>query len=760
MKKKLTKIIGVALAAVLSLGLFAGCDLISTNNEADMAQVVAEVNISNDRDTLESSLKTLGGTLSSDVESNLNDILSTDEIYKRDLVAYFLSYGYNYVSQGSTYAQAFETIMNVLVERKVLVQFASVYYLSEGEIRVDPDFVDFPDGYTDDGDPDSDAVVLNDVTVAKYKEAVDAARADGASTDEIALAGLSVFLTEDEKNYAEYQVMQAINSSIDSYEQEIIAAEEGSTSSDTARTVPTGANETDTYYPMDNDGNLNYDVYTGIYNTVADCGEYEKVEGSSVVTRKRAYIRFLNSLNQNYLLSGNDVSSALEDIKNLSYYDIELRSQYEMLLINKFSATVALDMSDALINEDLTSRYESMKTSQQAASASGFVSTMDSMSDSSFVLYSPANRIYGFVYNILLPFSANQSLEITNLQNVLGAETREYYAARQSLFAGIEATDQRSSWFNGSEDYSFVATENGMTAGDDYYISEDAEGNRTNSDYLFFKDSFVAQGTRKADGIDRYAGKYPYNGTVVERADGTYLLTPEKLSIDDFIREMEGYINFVADGDAESGRASATEDKRSNFYNVTAASFGNSDNDINYEPTVYYKGKVDLTNTNGTAYSESDYMVEGTASYDVLSAVNELMFAYSTDTGCLNKYLGYSIASKEEATDYVAEFEYAAQDAITKGAGTYYVVATDFGWHIIYVSFVFEGGDTYADGFDYNARNDEGTFSYYFYQSMKSSVAQDYSQEMVDVIYNRMEQSDTVIKKYEDRYSDLTSIGA
>lgn len=52
MKKKLTKIIGVALAAVLSLGMFAGCDLISTNNQADMAQVVAEVNISNDSDTL------------------------------------------------------------------------------------------------------------------------------------------------------------------------------------------------------------------------------------------------------------------------------------------------------------------------------------------------------------------------------------------------------------------------------------------------------------------------------------------------------------------------------------------------------------------------------------------------------------------------------------------------------------------------------------------------------------------------------------
>ena len=47
------------------------------------------------------------------------------------------------------------------------------------------------------------------------------------------------------------------------------------------------------------------------------------------------------------------------------------------------------------------------------------------------------------------------------------------------------------------------------------------------------------------------------------------------------------------------------------------------------------------------------------------------MFAYTTDTACLNTYFGYSIASIEESTTYVAEFEYASQEAIQKGAGTY-----------------------------------------------------------------------------------------
>ena len=133
------------------------------------------------------------------------------------------------------------------------------------------------------------------------------------------------------------------------------------------------------------------------------------------------------------------------------------------------------------------------------------------------------------------------------------------------------------------------------------------------------------------------------------------------------------------------------------------------------------------------------------------------MFAYSTDTGCLNSYLGYSIAAKEESTSYVAEFEFAAQAAINDGVGTYYVVATDYGWHIIYVSFVYEGGEVYS-GFDYDARNTEGTFSYYFYRSKKSSTVSSYT-ETKDSMIRYKANNDTVVTLHKDRYEDLLNIG-
>ena len=60
---------------------------------------------------------------------------------------------------------------------------------------------------------------------------------------------------------------------------------------------------------------------------------------------------------------------------------------------------------------------------------------------------------------------------------------------------------------------------------------------------------------------------------------------------------------------------------------------------------------------------------------------NELMFAFSTDTGCLNKTYGY--LSTPSNSDYVKEFANAARAVVTEGVGAYTVVATDYGYHII-----------------------------------------------------------------------------
>lgn len=755
MKKKLITIISVLLAAVFGLGIFAGCDLITVDNKRDMEQVVAEVNIGSDQTALENMFDTLFGdyTLSTDVTDKLSEIVTTENIYKRDLVAYFINYGYSYVSSGSyTYAQVFEMLMDSLVSRKILLQYAMLYYLSEGEIVVDRDSLS-PDvlenledyGYEivyDKNGQETDGIrVKSGLSVDGFLEAKNA---DGAEGDAQVLQMIRYFLTEDERKYAEYQLRLAINNSIDTYEEEIIALESGDSSSDSSsdRTVPTGANETDAnYYPKTESGELDYQIYTGS-NYTEDLGEYEKLDGSTPVTRRRAYNSFINALSRNYL---KDESESPADITALEYYAVELKAQYEQVMIDKFADTLALNMSALQEESDMARRYNLLYDTQRATASNGtssdFTTTMDSMSDSSFVLYSPSAG-YGFVQNVLLPFNARQTAYLTAFRN--SNTTAAYYAERNRMAQYILGSDQRSSWFNGSEDYSFDADE----AGVDYYGKEDGTAL---SKYLFFKDSYTGGG----DGIDRYAGKYPYHGSVSdEDGDGVYELIPEKITIDDFLNELDGYLGFI---DEDLSLEERSRDGA--FYTRTASDFvlnvsSTEGTEYDFSKTIYYKGSVaglgDVT--------PSSLLAADSASYNAISVFNDLMFAYSTDTGCLNTYLGYSIAAEGYSTSYVEEFQYAAQEAVAAGTGTVYVVLTDYGWHIVYVSLQLPAEEVYAGGFDYDARNDEGTFSYYFYQALKDEVSSSYTSEMQNRVIDLLN-NDSNVTIYESRYSDLSSLG-
>ena len=756
MKKKLIRIVSLVMTAMLALGLFSGCSLgifsdmgiLVTDNQRDMQQVVAEVNLGKDKTSLEESFSLLSEELNSTVADQLDKVLTTDEIYKRDLVAYFMSYGYNYYSQNNSYTATFEQVMQDLVDRKIMSQFATVYYLNAGEVLVDRDNVTIKDGYVDISG--TDGMKMNgEISLDGYLSAI-----EGKTGDEAAGAGYSYLLADAQIKYATYVIMVSVNSAIDTYEEDYIKAEDETTSSTETRTTPTGANTLpDGYYPTKEDGSIDYAIYTGA-NSASECGEYEKKEGSTSYTRSRAYAQFIHALRENYLI-GEDEKD-VTDVTALSYFTTELKSQLEQMLINKFYATLAYKAAQAMSATTLQESYQTLLNSQEASTeSSSFTTTMDSLSDTSFVVYSPKNRKFGFVYNILLPFNTNQTKLLDSIRYTDG--TKEYYAARNTnagLLSSIEAKDQRASWFNGSEDYSFEAT------GDYYKNAYNSAEGKTN--YLFFKDSYVENG----EGIERYAGKYPVNGTAEKKDDGTYKLTYNLLDIDGFIDEMESYIGYVtenssvASGKYYSGTLddlaqwNAADKESSTFYSVTADYFPKDANGvIDQSANIYYKGSV--SNLGFTADGALD---KTTNSYKVISAVNELMFAYSTDTGCLNSYLGYSIPAKEEATSYVAEFEYAAQQAVNDGAGVgnYYVVATDYGWHIIYVSFVYTGGEVYG-GFDYNERNTEGTFSYYFYQSKKTSTVTEYGNNKETMIrYNA--NNDTVVTLHKDRYEDLLNI--
>ncbi len=702
-------------ALALSIALLTGssaCGFFPTNNEKDLKQTVADVNIS----------ASLAGDdkYSAHADSVKKLIESGDlnsKISKSDLVAAFLSTGYTYVeSYGYSYEDTFNMLMDSLVSRTIVTQYAVAYYLGENEALSMDGLEAFVNGKMEaEKEADSDRkAVLRQVYTLEY------------------------FITEngadyEDYNYAVYQLKSSINASLDSWEQTYIKAEDEEHNHAEARTTPTNVGtEKEDYYPTKEDGSLDYDVYTG-RNALDSCGEYEKVENSTTATRQRAYNAFLANLQESNLISEDDNTAKFTD---LDYYYVELTNSLEQALISKYGDDLQEEAVQDLKENYIEGKYEEIKNDQAYAyekDASAFETALGSVSDDSFVLHGKEG--FGFVYNILIPFSAAQEQAYSAAKSK-GLTENELFTARKDILSGVLAKDLRTTWFD-AHDHASKAYE--ATEADNYYDNKADKGEKV---YLFFEDNMNK--TSQYETLRQYAGKYPYNGKA-ELVDEKYEFTPNKMNIDAFMTEMESYINAIVGSEVASG-------KKIEKYETTTDYYKSGKKDVDYSNFMYYEGKVALSDTSAANFfnPESDQ-------YKALSAVNELMFAYSTDTGCLNTYMGYVVSP--HTTSFVPEFEYAAQYAVSQGVGSYVVCATDYGWHIVYTTFVYEAdGDVYG-GYKAEEKDTEGTFSNLFYESLKATLANTHINEVQNDILTRYHNDDSVTL-YKSAYKDLLEIQA
>lgn len=717
MKKK-TKVAAIALAAAMSTGVLAGCGLVSTNTSRDYAQVIAEVNITN------------SANFASSEYADYADVIETAQITKRDMVAYFLSTGYSMMqSYGWTYHDTFAMISETLVNRQVYLQYAMLYLLE--------------DESTDE---------TKEFTAEGYRAAV-----EEASDDEKSLAALAYFLNDDEEKKALYDTRVLFNDTLDSQETTYLDTQSDSTDTEeTARTTPTGIDtEDEDYY------NEAYQVYTGT-NAAADCVGYEVQDGSTPTSRRKAYGDLIASLRSNELISAGEDTT---NIENLSYFKMELENSYETALINKMTDIFETAIKSTVTQETAQEVYDNTYARQErafAADTSSFESALDGVSDTSFVLTAPEAN-YGFVVNILIPFSTKQSLDLSNATADLGDTKGNKFNARADLLEQIEGTDQRGTWFTGTTDYSFLPNTDAEDPSDD--VDNVYTGGDSNRSYLFFKDSILEN--TQYQRVPNYYGRYTYNGTVTPK-DDSYVLTPNRITIDGFIQEMEGYLTSAAAAvtvgnaytveegqyvngiDAEDTPVSGTS---AGYFDRSVSDYYTAENTVDYSKFIYYAGQVSFED----GFNANNMFLDGSAENVAYSVINELSFAYNTDTAGLNSYLGYAISTG--STDYVPEFEYAAQYVCRKGAGNYVVVGTDYGWHIIYCTFSFvadgDGGVAAPYTFNWEDRAQEGTFSYLFYEALCADLVSDYASTMQTKAIDAY--SDCAVV-YEDRYADLSGL--
>ncbi len=730
---------GVVASALIVSAAFSGCSFTTVSSEKNMNKVIANVD-------LMSAETEIQGDFSNLDEEQCDELVTTADVYKRDLIAYFLNAGYSYVQSGYAYSTVFNMLVDSLTETEIMVQYATLYlanYIVENSSATAQTIIDDCSDF--ETMTEKYEYLLNSVYDIKSENET---YYDDNDIDRVMLA--------------EYTLCTEINSSIDSYEQTFLDEDDTTTGSESRATPANVDTEIDNYYPVDEDGKLDYAIYTGYGDyTFANSGKYkeDKLDGSTRSTRIAAYNSFVKTLKSNYLITDEDED--IKDVRNLVYIKQEYENQLKEQMIEQFTAIYEQDLEDIISSDDyLNSEFNNLLGIHSVTydDVSSFESAYGSMSDSSFILYSPSTEgteggTFGYVYNILLPFSATQNVVLSDLSDKLSNGTiddSQYYVKRNELLKDIKTTDQRSAYFNGSTDYSFKAKDKGIT---DYYGADEGR------EYLFFENNLTKED--RYESLDIYTGLYSYNGNVYQAADDSYILKPNELTIDDMLNEFEGYLNYVM---GENTASSTTVD---DYYDVTDFTYGENadsnheEDDIDYTKLIYAYGQLDLKGE----FSMYDLMNPETDYYKAMSAVNELQYAYTTDTSVLSQYVGYTVSAYD--TSYIKEFETAAkavigggvkigEEEIPSGVGSYIVCAGDYGWHLIYVTAIFspEGGYVYGDTIDWSDKDTEGTFANIFYNYIKDSALSNVSTDKRTRIITEYKDDSSVVL-YEKQYKDL-----
>ena len=723
--------IKMAAALTLSLALTVGatgCNFIRTDNAKDLAQTVASVNIAGLN----------GAAENADYADKLNAIFEiggiSKDIPKRDLVSYFMNVGYTYVqSYGYSYSDTFNMLLDMLVSRKIVTQYAVVYYLNKGLS------VDGCQQYIE-AEQNNTALTQKEKDLLKAHPEVSA---------------LKYFLTENGTEEGKklfektlYQMNASINSSLDSTEQNYITVSDEEHNHSEARTTPTsvGVEKEDFFIEPKTDANgevSRYEVYTGLNKNGVPYG-YKELDGSTASTRFKAYNAFIGNLDDNGLIKKGDNTASFSE---MDYYYVELASRLEQALITKYTDDLIKEGENELSKEYLQSRYQQTYDAQKIAydaDNSAFETALDTLSDTNFVTYSPVAN-YGFVYNILIPFSEEQN-RLYAAEEARSTDDADLYKYRTTLLAEIQAKDLRTTWFDEHDhaNYAFDAA----AAGVDYYTAG-------GSTYLFFEDNLT--NNERYEELDVYLGQYPFNGKVTKEASGEYKLKPSVMDIDAFMTEMEDYITYAVGQGAVEKKGFGMFNDDGTFTNAYVSAENGKDYKQlgadgtfkDYSEFVYYSGKINVGDV-----TAANYFDPTTNGYKAAAAFNELMFAYSTDTGCLNTYMGYVVSPF--TTSYVGEFEYAAQWAVKQGPGTYVVCPSTYGWHVIYVTYTYGQGNVYG-GYNDADKDKEGTFSNFYAKALKEQYSEDYANnEQTRLILEY--DNETYVARNQKTYQDLLDL--
>ena len=453
MRKILTKIVTLVLIAVLSITTFAGCALITTDTDRDMAQTVATVSVH-------------------------KGVIDSEDILKSEMRAAYMSYGYLYVqSYGYTVEATYELILQNLVQNRIIIQearkeLADTYNeIVADESKANTEFLKYFLKEANGGAKTAFSPAKNDVeTLKKYLTAYEIAQ-------------------------AEYNVKKSVNQLIDNYE-EAEDADEKEDETFTPRATPTvESNDAEYEYELASKEPTDYDYKVLAVHTDKAVSDYDGDDKISVYDLNMAlYEAYEIDVTGDRLKK---LSSAIKDLKNgglinskenqtikgnpdnvlkYSYFANALKGQYESLIVSKFEDSLITEveskLSDMAIYEQYKVEYEAQKENY-SNNVNGYESARDALTKDNFVLCNPYQG-YGHVLNLLIGFSTEQSNALTAEQSREGATAKSISDLRKELLGKLTVKDQRETWvYSSYGDYN--ADTNKFDFDKDYLVSDSEE---------------------------------------------------------------------------------------------------------------------------------------------------------------------------------------------------------------------------------------------------------------------------------------------
>lgn len=713
MKKLLQKLTAVFVVAALSVCVLSGCGLFSVDSGRDMKQVVATVQIS--------------------------EKVNQTDIYKKDIIAGYVSYGYNYVQYYSkTTSEAYQMVLDNLVNNAVIVQ-QSRLELAENYNKQSEEYTKAlptaEERAATIGDIEADGYAHLLASPSELKDFEKGNKAAASSKDYI--DGLSKYVLNlykgEDKNAKlnvndaafrfvdEVSVYSAISSTIDSINSLIDTMVEEDEEEDkeyekisfTARTVPTMPSEEE----EEDDAEL-----------LAKYRENDiNVSGSK---RIEAFAKALDRLVEMGLLNKEESEIANKNrnkqtILSLSYFRNMIKSSIETAVVTAYEEALKnasnidyTKVEDIYDGEDkraakkeeilnnVWQQYKNLRDAQKAefsGNISEYETKLGAVSDSGFVAYN-ARGGYFYASHLLIGYKEELSALISDFsakEGVTNADVEEFV---NSLANRIVVEDLRSSW---------VQSDYGTYDGEKFTFSDK---------YVYNTESELAT----------------YNGTI------------GKVKTYDTEDEDGNTVHNLYFGNVTPNAIGYDE-----FRGLVARVLGNIENSAMVELNTIYNiyGDETLTRMNRADFNNFE----------------DLKFAFSTDTGNFNNYLGYLYSPISSSSQYVSAYNKACEALVENGVkvGSYYMfMSKEYGLHIVlctatadygvYDTDSEEGKALFKADLERACEGDKDTVAYNFMKANVDLVTDNYISDIAQsFIRKHTGENSTSVTYYEKAYNDL-----